>query len=93
MTQHDPSKRSFIKAATYVAPAILTLKVAPTFASGGSGRGNGNPGGPGEESGGNDGPIGDGGDYGGGNQSGGGSSSASSYSRKKTKRHWYWPFS
>jgi len=41
MLEHDPSKRRFIKTATYVAPAILTLKVAPTFASGGSGRGKG----------------------------------------------------
>ena len=40
MTQHDPSKRRFIKAATYVAPVILTLKVTPTFAATGSGRGN-----------------------------------------------------
>lgn len=40
MAQFQPSKRKFIKAATYVAPAILTLKVAPTFASGGSGHWN-----------------------------------------------------
>jgi uncharacterized membrane protein YgcG len=86
MTQHDPSKRSFIKVATYVAPAILTLKVAPTFASGGSGRGNGNPNRPGEEPGHSGDPIADGG----GNQGGGGSSSASSSHKKK--RHWYWPF-
>lgn len=42
MTEHDSSKRRFIKAATYIAPVILTLKVAPTYASGGSGR-NGYP--------------------------------------------------
>lgn len=38
----DPnlSKRNFIKTAAYVAPAIMTLKVMPTFASTGSGRGN-----------------------------------------------------
>lgn len=103
MTQHDPSKRRFILAATYVAPAILTLKVAPTFASVGSGRGNGNPGGSGEEpgyggsqnpgggdSGGSGGEYSGGGDSGGGSQ-GGGSSSSASYHKKK-KRNWYWPF-
>lgn len=40
MKQHDSSKRRFIKTVAYVAPAILTLKVTPTFASTGSGRGN-----------------------------------------------------
>ena len=49
MIEHDSSKRRFVKAAAYIAPVILTLKVTPTFASGGSGRGNGNPGAPGEE--------------------------------------------
>lgn len=39
MSEHNPSKRKFIKTVTYVAPAILTLKVAPSFASTGSGRG------------------------------------------------------
>lgn len=95
MTQIDTSKRKFIKAATYVAPAILTLKVAPTFASGGSGRWNGNPGRPGDEpshgggSGqGNSGSSGDShGDYSDGNHV----SNNSSHIRRK-KRQWYWPF-
>lgn len=30
------SRRAFIKKAAYVAPAILTLKAIPAFASGGS---------------------------------------------------------
>lgn len=30
------SRRTFIKKAAYVAPAILTLKAIPAFASGGS---------------------------------------------------------
>ena len=37
---YDESKRKFIKAAAYVAPAILTLKAIPSFASTGSGRGD-----------------------------------------------------
>lgn len=40
MKETSLSKRNFIKSAAYVAPAILTLKVMPTFASTGSGRGN-----------------------------------------------------
>lgn len=83
MTQLDSSRRKFIKAATYVAPAILTLKVAPTFASGGSGRGNNNPDRPGEEP------------SNGGNHDGNDSSApaSSKYSHfKKKKRRWYWPF-
>lgn len=39
MSSHDNSKRQFIKTLTYAAPAILTLKVAPSYASTGSGRG------------------------------------------------------
>lgn len=44
---HDSSKRKFIKAAGYAAPAILTLKAVPAFAgigsgaNGNNGRGNG----------------------------------------------------
>lgn len=37
---HDESKRKFVKAVGYVAPAILTLKAVPAFAAAGSGRGN-----------------------------------------------------
>lgn len=93
MTEHDPSKRRFIKAATYVAPVILTLKVAPTFAAVGSGRGNSKPGGPGEEpSYGGDQNPGSGDSGGSGGYSGGGGSSSSSYYQKKKKRNWYWPF-
>ena len=45
MSNPDPlgpeqTRRSFIKVATYVAPAILTLKAAPAFASPGSDKGN-----------------------------------------------------
>lgn len=40
MKDLNKSKRNFIKTAAYVAPAIMTLKVMPTFASSGSGRGN-----------------------------------------------------
>lgn len=102
MTQIDTSKRKFIKAATYVAPAILTLKVAPTFASGGSGRWNGNPTRPGDEPshGGSSGP-GNGDSARGGHDGSHDSSessasassfSSSSYTHKKKKRQWYWPF-
>lgn len=97
MTQLDTSKRKFIKAAAYVAPAILTLKVAPTFASGGSGRWNGNPDRPGDEpsqgggSGRGDGDSSSGGDQGDNNSSASVSSFNSSHIKKK-KRQWYWPF-
>lgn len=37
---HDESKRKFVKAVGYVAPAILTLKAVPAFAAAGSGRDN-----------------------------------------------------
>lgn len=37
---HDESKRKFVKAVGYVAPAILTLKAVPAFAAAGSSRGN-----------------------------------------------------
>ena len=40
---HDESKRKFVKAVGYVAPAILTLKAVPAFAAAGSGRGNNRP--------------------------------------------------
>ncbi len=36
MSEHDSSKRQFIKAAAYVAPVILTLKATPSFAGIGS---------------------------------------------------------
>jgi hypothetical protein len=39
MNEHNSSKREFIKKAMYVAPAILTLKAIPSFASSGSGQG------------------------------------------------------
>jgi hypothetical protein len=38
MNEHNSSKRKFIKTAAYVAPAILTLKAIPSFASSGSER-------------------------------------------------------
>jgi hypothetical protein len=37
MTDGQASKRELLKKAAYVAPAILTLKVVPSFASSGSG--------------------------------------------------------
>lgn len=100
MTQLDTSKRKFIKAAAYVAPAILTLKVAPTFASGGSGRWNGNSGNPTRPDdepshGGGSGP-GNGDSARGGHDGSESSASASSfsspYTHKRKKRQWYWPF-
>jgi hypothetical protein len=36
MSKLDGSKRKFIKTAAYVAPAIITLKAIPSFASSGS---------------------------------------------------------
>lgn len=91
MSLNSPSKRQFIKTAVYVAPAILTLKVAPSFASTGSGRGprddgpgNGNPG--------RDENPGNGGEDRGGNSDMGQRSSGPQGYRKK-KRNWWWPFS
>lgn len=40
---HDTSRRKFVKALGYVAPAIITLKAAPAFASVGSGRHDNGP--------------------------------------------------
>ena len=37
MTDEQDSRRELLKKAAYVAPAILTLKVAPAFAQSGSG--------------------------------------------------------
>ena len=37
----DMTKRDFIKKATYVVPAVLTLKAAPAFAAAGSGSNGG----------------------------------------------------
>jgi hypothetical protein len=37
MTDGQASKRELLKKAVYIAPTILTLKVAPSFASNGSG--------------------------------------------------------
>jgi hypothetical protein len=34
--EHDASRRNFVKKAAYVAPAIVTLAVAPEYAKGGS---------------------------------------------------------
>lgn len=38
MSEHNDSRRKFIKAAAYTAPVIMTLKAAPSFARGGSGK-------------------------------------------------------
>jgi hypothetical protein len=43
-TDNEQTRRSFIKTAAYVAPAILTLKAAPAFAAVGSGNCNNGPG-------------------------------------------------
>lgn len=87
MTQIDTSKRKFIKAATYVAPVILSLKVAPTFASSGSGRRNNHPDRPGDE------PSNGGGHSGNHDGDDSSASASSNYSHiKKKKRRWYWPF-
>lgn len=36
MSEHNESRRKFIKATAYAAPVVLTLKAAPTFAKSGS---------------------------------------------------------
>jgi len=36
MSNHDNSRRKFIKAAVYTAPVVMTLKAAPSFANSGS---------------------------------------------------------
>ena len=36
MSEHNESRRKFIKATAYAAPVILTLKAAPAFATSGS---------------------------------------------------------
>lgn len=36
MSNHDSSRRKFIKAAVYTAPVIMTLKAAPAMATSGS---------------------------------------------------------
>jgi hypothetical protein len=36
MSDHQPSRRKFVKKAVYVAPAILSLNVAPAYAKAGS---------------------------------------------------------
>jgi len=37
---NNESRRSFVKKAAYIAPAVLTLKALPAFASQGSAKGN-----------------------------------------------------
>jgi hypothetical protein len=39
-SEHDQSRRSFVKATAYVAPLILSLRAESAFASSGSGKGN-----------------------------------------------------
>jgi hypothetical protein len=36
MSDHEPSRRKFIKKAAYITPAVLTLAVAPAYAKAGS---------------------------------------------------------
>ena len=38
MSNQDPSRRTFVKKAAYLAPAILTLTASPAFARIGSGK-------------------------------------------------------
>jgi len=35
-TSHEPSRRQFVKRAAYLAPAIVSLAVAPSYAKAGS---------------------------------------------------------
>ena len=35
-SDHEPSRREFVKKAAYIAPAILSLAVAPSYAKAGS---------------------------------------------------------
>ena len=35
-SKHEPSRRDFVKKAAYVAPAILSLAVAPSYVKAGS---------------------------------------------------------
>jgi len=96
MTELNSSKRKFLKTAVYVAPAILTLKAIPSFASSGSGRGDhgnngvGNgydpqpPGNP---------PINDGIGTSPGNPGNSGGASYQSEGRRKKKHLWYQIFS
>jgi hypothetical protein len=39
MSNQDPSRRTFVKKAAYLAPAMLTLTASPAFARMGSGKG------------------------------------------------------
>ena len=41
MKKHNESRRRFAKKIAYIAPAILTLKAQPSFASSGSDRNDG----------------------------------------------------
>lgn len=41
MSDHDQSRRDFLKKAAYTAPVVLTLAAAPSFATHGSSRGHG----------------------------------------------------
>jgi hypothetical protein len=41
---HQASRRAFVKKAAYVAPVILTLAAAPSFAKAGSNKGGPSPG-------------------------------------------------
>jgi hypothetical protein len=36
---HEPSRRRFVKKAAYIAPAVLSLAVAPSYAKAGSNKG------------------------------------------------------
>lgn len=36
MSNHDNTRRKFLKAAVYTAPVVMTLKAAPSFATNGS---------------------------------------------------------
>ena len=88
MSLHNPSKRQFIKTVAYVAPAILTLKVTPSFASTGSGRGPiNNDAGSGNDGRGREGNPGNGGGEGRDGNSGSAGSASQGY-RKKNRNWW-----
>ncbi len=40
MSEHNPSRRDFLKKTAYVAPVVLTLQAAPSLAAVGSARCN-----------------------------------------------------
>jgi len=46
ISKHGTSRREFVKKAAYIAPAIITLRAAPSYAKAGSEKEKKNPGSP-----------------------------------------------